>query len=206
MDQLVKLGLDFAAEALPAILTRAVKEDLGSPALLEQLLRGELEPREAAGPDVAAALGVADGPDAGELRLRVPAGRAALEARCAGHLCLAPREAGLLILGRGRGEDTPSCVLGVKAVECGFSVAFFRLEELLHAMRKDADVPPTRLKGKKYMKAGLVIIDEVGFETFSREEANLFFRLVSYRYQRGRCASPRTRRSRTGRRCWRATR
>jgi DNA replication protein DnaC len=26
-----------------------------------------------------------------------------------------------------------------------------------------------------------VIIDEVGFETFSREEANLFFRLVSYR-------------------------
>ena len=51
--------------------------------------------------------------------------------------------------------------------------------------RIDADVPPTRLKGKKYMKAGLVIIDEVGFETFTREEANLFFRLVSYRYQRG---------------------
>jgi DNA replication protein DnaC len=70
-------------------------------------------------------------------------------------------------------------------VECGFSVAFSRLEELLHAMRKDADVPPTRLKGKKYMKAGLVIIDEVGFETFTRQEANLFFRLVSYRYQRG---------------------
>ncbi len=46
VDQLVKLGLDFAAEALPAILTRAVKEDLGSPALLEQLLRGELERRE----------------------------------------------------------------------------------------------------------------------------------------------------------------
>ena len=43
VDQLLKLGLDFAAEALPAILTRAVKEDLGSPALLEQLLRGELE-------------------------------------------------------------------------------------------------------------------------------------------------------------------
>ena len=46
VDQLVKLGLEFAAEALPAILTRAVKEDLGTPALLEQLLRGELERRE----------------------------------------------------------------------------------------------------------------------------------------------------------------
>ena len=29
-----------------------------------------------------------------------------------------------------------------------------------------------------------MIIDEVGFETFTREEANLFFRLVSYRYPR----------------------
>ena len=46
VDQLMKLGLDFAAEALPAILTHAVKEDMGSPALLEQLLRGELERRE----------------------------------------------------------------------------------------------------------------------------------------------------------------
>jgi DNA replication protein DnaC len=46
VDQLVKLGLDFAAEALPAILTRAVKENLGAPGLLEQLLRDELERRE----------------------------------------------------------------------------------------------------------------------------------------------------------------
>ncbi len=46
VDQLVKLGLDFAAEALPAILTRAIKEDLGTPALLEQLLKDELERRE----------------------------------------------------------------------------------------------------------------------------------------------------------------
>ena len=40
--------------------------------------------------------------------------------------------------------------LGVKAVEFGFSVAFFRLEELLHAM-KVTRLPPTRLKGK-YMR------------------------------------------------------
>jgi DNA replication protein DnaC len=46
VDQLVKLGLEFAAEALPAVLTRAVKEDLGTPALLEQLLRSEIERRE----------------------------------------------------------------------------------------------------------------------------------------------------------------
>jgi len=35
------------------------------------------------------------------------------------------------------------------------------------------------------MNVALIIVDEVGFEPFSREDANLFFRLVSYRYQRG---------------------
>ena len=31
----------------------------------------------------------------------------------------------------------------------------------------------------------LLVVDEVGFQTLSRQEASLFFRLVSYRYQRG---------------------
>jgi hypothetical protein len=52
-------------------------------------------------------------------------------------------------------------------------------------VREDAEVTPTRLKGKKYMKAALVIIDEVDFKTFSLQEANQFFRLLGYHYQRG---------------------
>jgi DNA replication protein DnaC len=35
------------------------------------------------------------------------------------------------------------------------------------------------------MAANLLVVDEMGFQALSREEANLFFRLVSYRYQRG---------------------
>jgi DNA replication protein DnaC len=31
----------------------------------------------------------------------------------------------------------------------------------------------------------LLIIDEIGFQPMTRQEASLFFRLVSYRYQRG---------------------
>jgi DNA replication protein DnaC len=46
LEQLARLGLDFAAEALPSLLGRAVKEDLGPPTLLGQLLAGELERRE----------------------------------------------------------------------------------------------------------------------------------------------------------------
>jgi DNA replication protein DnaC len=187
VDQLVKLGLEFAAEALPAVLTRAVKEDLGTPALLEQLLRSEIERREERRVRTSLRLsGLPMGQTLAnfDFAFQPAVQRSKLETLAT---CTYLREKqGLLILGPpGVGKTHLAVSLGVKAVECGFSVAFYRLDELLHAMRKDADVPATRLKGKKYMKAGLVIIDEVGFETFSREEANLFFRLVSYRYQRG---------------------
>ena len=35
------------------------------------------------------------------------------------------------------------------------------------------------------MKTALLVIDEVGFQPFNREDASLFFRLVSHRYGRG---------------------
>ena len=49
-------------------------------------------------------------------------------------------------------------------------------------MRKDAEIPPARLRRRKYMNVSMVIIDEVGFEPMSRKDASLLFRLVSYRY------------------------
>ncbi len=187
LGQLSRLGLDFAAEALPALLTRAVKEDLGPPALLELLLRGELERREERRVRTSLRLsGLPTGQTLAnfDFAFQPAVERSKLEAL--GTCAWLREKQGLLILGPpGVGKSHLAVSLGVKAVECGFSVAFYRLDELLHAMRKDAEVPPARLRGKKYMKAGLVIIDEVGFETFTRQEANLFFRLVSYRYQRG---------------------
>ena len=67
----------------------------------------------------------------------------------------------------------------------GFGVVFYRLDELLPMMRRDADLAPTLLRRKKYINTGLVILDEVGFEPMTRQDATLFFRLVSHRYQKG---------------------
>ena len=59
---------------------------------------------------------------------------------------------------------------------------------MLHQLKKDAEISPARLKHKKYMASSLLIVDEFGYQTFDREESNLFFRVVNHRYQRGSIA------------------
>jgi len=91
-----------------------------------------------------------------------------------------------LLLGPpGVGKTHLAIALGVKAVEAGFSVIYLRVEVLLHLLRDDALIPPAQLRRRKYMNVAMLIVDEVGFQAFTKKEANLFFRLVSYRYQRG---------------------
>jgi len=55
----------------------------------------------------------------------------------------------------------------------------------MHALKADAAIPPARLKAKRYLNSALLIVDEVGFRPLDRHEANLFFRLISARYERG---------------------
>ena len=62
---------------------------------------------------------------------------------------------------------------------------YFRFDELMTALKIDAGLPPARLKRRKYMSTALLLIDELGFEPMTRQEASLFFRLVTYRYGRG---------------------
>ena len=64
------------------------------------------------------------------------------------------------------------------------------LEDLLHERRQDAGVSPQRLRRKKDFNVAYLVVDEVGFEPMTREDASLFFRRVSYRYCRGSPAIP----------------
>jgi DNA replication protein DnaC len=56
---------------------------------------------------------------------------------------------------------------------------------LSHKGQSNREIARLLLRRKKYISTSLLIIDEVGFEPMSRQEASLFFRLVSYRYQKG---------------------
>ncbi len=181
------LSLEFAAEALPELLTRSASEDWGPPEFLDELVRTELERREERRIRLALKIsGLPPGRTLGGFNYAfqpdVKRSRIETLATCA----WLRQNSTLLLQGpSGVGKTHLAAALGVKAIEGGFSVCFYRLEDLLAVLRKHAHLPTMRMKNKKYMASNLLIIDELGFQAMTREEANLFFRVVNYRYGRG---------------------
>lgn len=186
-DRLGKLGLVQASDALESLLTDAVKEETPHHRFLDQLLDVELGTREER--RIRTSLKLSGLPEGQTLQsfdfsFQPSIERSRIETL--GTCAWIRDNYTLLIQGPpGVGKTHLAVSLGVRAVENGFSVTFFRLEELLAVMRRDANLAPAQLRRKKYINVALLIIDEVGFEPMDRQEASLFFRLVSHRYERG---------------------
>jgi len=186
-ESLEHLGLDHAAEHLGELLSKAVKDEMPAHRFLDRLLEAEIQQREER--RIATSLRLSGLPPGYTLadfdwafQPSIKKSRIETLATCA---WIRERKTVLLQGPPGVGKTHLGVALGVKAIEHGFSVAFFRLEDLLHALKKDAQVPPRSLRRKKYMNVALLIIDEVGFQPLDRHEASLLFRLVSARYEKG---------------------
>lgn len=190
VEQFHRLSLPHAAEALGAELSEAVKQKRTTPDVLKRLLDCEIQQREQR--RIQASLRVSGLPSGMTLsnfdfgfQPTVDRGQIETLATC-GFII---EHMSVLLLGPpGVGKTHLVVGLGVSAIEHGFSVAFYREDELLHEMRKDADATLAQLRRKKYLKAAYLIVDEVGFEPMTRADAALFFRLISYRYGKGSTA------------------
>ena len=186
-ERLAKLGLLHAAEQLATWLSEAVAEETPPHRFLDRMLEHELRARDERRVRTSLVLsGLPSGQTLGnfDFAFQPALERSRIETLAT---CQWLREnRTLLIQGPpGVGKTHLAIALGMRAVELGFGVVFYRLEDLLTALKRDADLPTRRLRSKKYLSTSLVIIDEVGFEPMTRQEASLFFRLVSHRYQRG---------------------
>jgi len=85
----------------------------------------------------------------------------------------------------GVGKTHLATGLGVKAVEMGFSVIYYTVEELLSLMKKRSDVPLLKQRRQSYIKNALVVLDELGYQAMDRTETHLFFQFINARYVKG---------------------
>jgi DNA replication protein DnaC len=191
LDQVVQkcatLGLAHAAECLTELVEEGSRDNAPPLRFLELVLEREIEWKTER--RVATSLKLSGLPTGKTLegfdwtfQPRVDRSRLEVLATCA---FLRQKENVLFLGPPGVGKSHLAVALGVKAVKNGFSTTHFVLDDLMHQLKSDAAVPPTRLKAKRYLNSALLIIDEVGFRPLDRHEANLFFRLVSARYEKG---------------------
>jgi DNA replication protein DnaC len=92
----------------------------------------------------------------------------------------------IVILGPpGVGKSHLAVGLGLKAIEAGYRVVFCTAAGLIANLTKALGEGRLEEKIKLYSVPRLLIIDEIGYLPIERQGANLFFQLISRRYERG---------------------
>ncbi len=92
----------------------------------------------------------------------------------------------VIVLGPpGVGKTHLAVSLGLKAIEAGYRVLFTTAAHLISTLTKALAEGRLEEKLKLYTTPRLLIIDEIGYLPIDRQGANLFFQLISRRYERG---------------------
>jgi len=92
----------------------------------------------------------------------------------------------VIVLGPpGVGKTHLAVSLGLKAIEAGYRVLFTTAAALIEKLTKAHAEGRLEDKLKLYTAPRLLVVDEIGYLPIERIGANLFFQLISRRYERG---------------------
>ncbi|WP_030694541.1 IS21-like element helper ATPase IstB [Streptomyces globisporus] len=85
----------------------------------------------------------------------------------------------------GVGKTHIAVALSVAACRAGFSVYFTSLDDMVRQLKAAEGAGRLNSKLRTYLRPGVLVVDEVGYQPLERAEANLVFQVISKRYEKG---------------------
>ena len=181
-----KLKLEHLSLHLDSVCEQAAQRDLDYRAFLTEALRSEWRGRQSKGTQ--ARLKQARFPAFKTLEQFDFAFQPSVDRKVVkelSSLAFVERGHNAVLLGPpGVGKTHLAIALGYQAVEAGHRVLFLSVDELLSKLRKAQAEQRLDKALQQLCYPKVLILDEMGYLPMNREEASLFFRLVTRRYER----------------------
>lgn len=183
---LEEMGFEHAQHLVAELMEQAVKDNASYSDFLEKVLRREREYREERRIRTSLKLsGLPQGKTLESFDFTFQRSVNKKEIELLSTCEYVRRKENILLLGPpGVGKTHLAVALGVRAVCNGFSASFLTADELLNRLRRDEQNPSRRNGRRKYLSSGVLVIDELGFQTLDKSDAHLFFKVISSRYER----------------------